>query len=912
MPMDAEQYALVKSLFAEVCDLPAPARSERLQALTDNSEVIALVLELLAQSQTRGVQVGAAVQQAMSFIATEELRIGDRLSAWTIIEAIGHGGMGSLYLVERNDGHFQQRAALKVLKGLAHAKSLELLARERQLLASLAHPNIARLLDGGATPAGHPWLVMEFIDGLAIDKYCATQRLNQDAILRLFVQACAAVAFAHRQLIVHCDLKPANLLVNKEGRPILLDFGIAKLIDSSGSVLAISPAYTPGYASPEQRRNEPVSIASDIYSLGVMLAELLKLAAPASRLRGRELAAIIALSSAENPADRYGSVDALTDDIERFLQQKPLRAMPNSARYRGEKLVRRHWRWLLAAVVFLMLISVFSAKLLIESERAQRAEIAALTERKAALAERDRAQQSEASARQISDFLVSIFEYSSVDANTGNVPTATLVAQALARLDTELSGQPGIQAELYAALSRVQRVMGNFVAAQASLRRAITLERTQSRPLTLSAMLQAMAKMQLADVAMKQALPEANEALQLALKYADPASEFLAEAYSVLGQIESALEHRAPAELALKNALRIRQMTDPKGAKAAESLQLLGRHFVAFQDYAAAVDTMQQGLVILKNLSGTDNDGYVGALGSLGAAYLAELKFDEAESTFRAALAIERKLYGDSARVAWSLSQLGNVINNAGRPLDSLAIFDEALEIGAKKFGPQSLSQAVLLNNQATACQHAGKESCAEKAYLASLSILNKLPGSKGTTPRISMNYGLFLMRTGRLTEALPLLQRNYQGIKANPTDRLEYAAEAVQALLECAILTGDLVQAERLAVEFAPLREKLRAADVTTQTRIDALLLARQGEFAPALAASLVAEAQYLKSYGSHDSRYWIVQIDRAELLAAQRDAGAHDQARVLATQIDAELRSRLAPEANAFKRLQRLLLPQ
>lgn len=920
--MRADQYALVKALFAELCDLPLPERTARLHQRTNDPEVIEFVCSLLEQSQTPAAQIAATVHKAMNLVATEELRTGDLLGAWKIVEPIGQGGMGSLFLVQRNDGHFQQRAALKVLKGIAHAKSLELLARERQLLASLAHPNIARLLDGGATPAGHPWLVMEFIDGVPIDQYCRAQKLDQAAILRLFVQACSAVAFAHRQLIVHCDLKPANLLVNTEGRPILLDFGIAKLIDSSGSVLAVSPAYTPGYASPEQRRSEPVTVASDIFSLGVMLKELLGGSAePQLRTNRstRELSAITRVCCADAPAARYRSVDALTDDIERYLQHLPLRAMPDLLGYRAEKLLRRRWPWLLAAAVFLLCITLFSARLILESQRAYRAEALAQSQRQLALAaqkkaqvERDRALQSEASARQISDFLVTMFEYSSPDAGTGAVPTEALVAQALKRIDSELAGQPATQAQLYAVLARVQRVMGNLEPARLSLQQAIALERAQNRPLVLSGMLHDLAKMELAAVEIERALAPAEESVQLALSVRSgaPESEALAETYSMLGQVQNALKHRAAAKSALNSALRIRQAIDPMSNETAESWQYLGLHLQESQDFDDAISAHAQSIKIRRSLAGTESDEFVGALDSLAGAYLEARQFESAESTLRESLAIQKRLYGDSARVAWALSQLGRVLNNSGRPLASLVLYKEALRIGAAKFGAQSVSQAVLLSNQASACLRAGMQACSEKSSLAALAIIAKLgPLVAANLSRPSMNYALFLLQIGRLDEAQPMLLANYRLQKANSVDNKDLLAEAVQALLRWAIAKKDLAQAQRYFDELAPLRAHLDATDATTQSKVDALMLAAQGKVKEAFAAFEVAQVSYLKTYGTHDARYWIMQLERAELLAAQADPALRKQAQVLAGEIATQLRLRMAPEANELKRVARLL---
>ena len=249
--------------------------------------------------------------------------------------------MGSVFLAERHDGHFQQRAAVKFLRGLPHSEALALFTRERQLLASLTHPNIARLLDGGATPQGQPYLVMEYVEGCHIDEHCRRGGLGVRAILVLFLTACNAVASAHRQMVIHCDLKPSNLLVDGHGRPVLLDFGIARLAEQVGADGAgegpgeerkeesSPPGFTPRYASPEQRAHARVSTASDVYSLGVLLGELLVDAADRGRLsalRRRELAAIVERARREDPAERYPTVDALTADLRSFLDQRPVRA----------------------------------------------------------------------------------------------------------------------------------------------------------------------------------------------------------------------------------------------------------------------------------------------------------------------------------------------------------------------------------------------------------------------------------------------------------------------------------------------------------------------------------------------------------------------------------------------------------
>ncbi len=204
-------------------------------------------------------------------------RVGRRIGAYVIIEQIGHGGMGEVYRAGRADGQFEKQVAIKLVRGgYDTASVLERFRHERQILASLDHPNIARLLDGGTTEDGIPYLVMELIEGIPIDEYCAGNQLGVTERLQLFMQVCSAVQYAHQRLVIHRDIKPGNILVTKEGVPKLLDFGIAKILDpASSSEATVAGPMTPEFASPEQIRGEPITTATDVYSLGVVLYRLL-------------------------------------------------------------------------------------------------------------------------------------------------------------------------------------------------------------------------------------------------------------------------------------------------------------------------------------------------------------------------------------------------------------------------------------------------------------------------------------------------------------------------------------------------------------------------------------------------------------------------------------------------------------
>jgi serine/threonine-protein kinase len=302
-------------------------------------------------------------QAAVQWLGSQ-LRPGDRLGAWTLLRPLGEGGMGRVFLAERSDGHYQQLAAIKLLLGWSGAEALARLTSERQILARLNHAHIAKLLDGGTTPSGQPYLVMEYADGDTIDAWCAQRQASLEDRLALFGAVCEAVAHAHRHLVIHCDIKPANALVNAEGRVMLLDFGIARL-EGQGNDAAVG--MTAGYASPEQAAGHAPGPPSDIFSLGRLLAELVRPVATGHRRA--ELAAIVARATAHEAERRYDSAGALQRDLRRLLAHQPVAAM-GSGVYLLRKGLRRHWPWVLAVGAALVLTSALTARVVRQLDHA--------------------------------------------------------------------------------------------------------------------------------------------------------------------------------------------------------------------------------------------------------------------------------------------------------------------------------------------------------------------------------------------------------------------------------------------------------------------------------------------------------------------------------------------------------------
>jgi eukaryotic-like serine/threonine-protein kinase len=335
----------VRTLFQSAIELPAVERGAFLDRLCTDAAVRAEVESLLAAHDTAGTFLEKSIWQLIDSNDPQRLA-GTAVGPYRLVRPLGHGGMGTVFLAVRDGADFEQRVAIKLVRGGAAGEALvRRFRQERQILAALEHPNIARLLDGGTTADGLPYLVMEYVDGVPVGEYC--RALPAAETLRVFLQLCDAVQHAHRNLVIHRDLKPGNVLVTANGVLKLLDFGIAKLT-TADRLRSDEPAtrmMTPEYASPEQIAGKPVTTASDVYSLGVLLFELLTGERPAGPgplpLRG-DLQNILGMALEEDPQRRYGSVEKFADDIRRHLGGHPVAARRPTFAYRASKFVRRN------------------------------------------------------------------------------------------------------------------------------------------------------------------------------------------------------------------------------------------------------------------------------------------------------------------------------------------------------------------------------------------------------------------------------------------------------------------------------------------------------------------------------------------------------------------------------------------
>ncbi len=495
--MDADRQHRIRAVFDEVVSLPSgPDRQARLDARTAGDPALRDDVDgLLAAHDAAGAFLERGPAVASLDDPSPDV-LGRRIGPYEVVREIGRGGMGAVFLGVRVDDRYRKQVAIKVVRAAVDRDLLDArFARERQILATLDHPDIARLIDAGTTASGLPYLVMDYVDGLPIDDYCERGQLTIDARLALFRRVCDAVQYAHAHLVVHRDLKPRNILVTADGTPKLLDFGIAKLLGSddatSAGLTAVTDTglrlMTPEYASPEQARGEAVTIATDVYSLGVVLFQLLTsqrpyrwtttrldeivkaicetpparpsaiAAEPAARLLRGDLDAIVLTALRKEPERRYASVSQLSEDLRLHLAGHPVVARTDAWSYRVGKFARRHRVGVVAAALVVISL-VTGLGIAVWQARVAR------EERRLADAQRARAERRFQDVRRLANSFLFTF-HDAIATLPGSTPARKLVVSTgleyLDSLAAESAGDPRLQEELAAAYDKVGDVQGS-------------------------------------------------------------------------------------------------------------------------------------------------------------------------------------------------------------------------------------------------------------------------------------------------------------------------------------------------------------------------------------------------------------------------------------------------------------------
>ncbi len=727
----SERWQRVQELFEGALDLPPEEREAYLRAEAgDDAELLAEVMSLLAADGAPVVdRLKGLVRDAASDLAeaTAFSWIGRTVGRYRLLEEIARGGMGTVYLAERADAAYEARVAIKFVRAsVAAPEVLRRFLAERQILADLRHPNIARLLDGGAADDGTPYLVMEYIDGEPIDDYADRHGLGVRERLLLFRKACDAVQHAHRRLVVHRDIKPSNILVSEDGTPKLLDFGVAKLLEPSGKeregptqTAMAGGLLTPAYASPEQVRGEPITTVADVYALGILLYKLLTGVLPygASTRRGTELAraileeppqppsraqarrvradgstepldrdldAILLTALEKEPSRRYPSVERLSDDIGRYLDRQPVLARPATRAYRLRKFVSRHRGAVLAGVGIVLVVVGLSAFYTARLAR-----------------ERDLARQETRKSEQVTAFLERLFSVSDPSEARGTTITAREVLDsAVQRVPTELADEPEVQAALLYTLGNVYTSLGLNRDARPILERGLALrlrsggdEPPSSAEFLwrLGSVATDLGQFDSAAVLIRSAIAGLDAdpsraagavAARVNLVAALRRSGRLNEADSVvLDAVDRA--RRSGSDTLLASALdaRVSVLLNRREAVEAEPL---------------AREAWERNV----NAKGEDDPVTITSLNNLGQALYLQSKLTDAEPIMRRVLALRRRVMGDanpSTGLAWN--NLSALLQAQGRSEEAEEAARQALAIWRKSYGEDHQRVATVMSN---------------------------------------------------------------------------------------------------------------------------------------------------------------------------------------------------------------------
>lgn len=762
--MDAERWQRLQDLFKAARAMPPSGRDAFIaRAGADDPALAAELKRLLANDADTDTVPALLAQAAQQLVdAGPPALAGRLLGPWRLVAHLADGGMGAVYRAERADGQYEQPAAVKLLRtDRVSADARERLAQERQILARLQHPNIARLLDGGTTPEGQPYLVMAHVDGEPIDTWCHARGLSTEARLRLFLPVCEAVDYAHRNLVVHRDLKPSNILVDREGRPQLLDFGIAKLQAAGDEALTRSGErlLTPSHASPEQVTGGPISTATDIYALGVLLYDLLvgqrpheatggnpaalaraivetdparpsqALAGAATssrrlarfRQRGEQIAAdrlvrelrgdldtIVLMALRKEPERRYASARELAEDIERHLAHRPVRARPDTLAYRSAKLLRRHPLAVPASALALLLAvagtTTFTWRLADERDRAQAAEQQARTA----------AEQ----ARLAAQFSRSLLENTSANKRAARqVSVLDLLRDARQRVKAELASQPAVAIRVRLALGVALHSWGAY------------------------------------DEAEQETLAALDDARAAGVDD----ERLAAEALSLLGTVTH-------DQGRLEDSLRWTQQAEQRWRTVGTAAERAS----ALSDVALALNGLR--------------------------------RRNEAEPVFRAALAQMRLAHaGDHDDVAWLLNNLAWGLHAMGRLDEAAPVYEEALAM-QHRLGTPLVTRSLTQANMAGLALDRGDLDAAERGFGEVLQQDESVYGTRGhaAVARMQGLLARVALIRGDVEQALALSGEALETNRRLLGDRHRWTAMARKSLADALLAAGRLDDAAR------------------------------------------------------------------------------------------------------------------
>ena len=806
-PSPKPSWARVRELLDKALDHPVDERSRVVAEEASDPELERAVLSMLAayEDETEPFARALDVQKMVG----EGWREGDEIGAYRLIDRVGEGGMGTVFIAQRADDAYSKKVAIKLIRrGWASDEEIRRFRSERQILADLEHPSIARLLDGGETKNGQPFLVMEFVDGQPIDAFCRQQELGLEERLGLFLEVCRAVQFAHQSLIVHRDLKPSNILVTagdgEGGRVKLLDFGIAKILEPGGFAGPVqktrtgSMPMTPAYASPEQVSGQPITTATDVYSLGMLLYLLLTgdlpyrfsghdlpaiveavvfrdVTAPSHRLRklltrsdegatkpprsisqrtlSGDLDAIVLKALAKEPAQRYATAEQLADDLERHLQHQPVRARRDTLIYRAGKFLYRYRLGLIAATVTfsILVLAIF----------------ALLRQQKDLVDERNHALEQRRRAETVTGYLTELFELPDPGRSLGTQVTAReLLDKSSRTIDSELADQPKLLPELLGVLAKTYKGLGQYDEAQVLVERAVSLIRQHSNDRDAADQDLIGPLLALVELLADQGRYEAARGVsaEVLARLHEPSTreerERVVRCLILRGSIDSRLGRHVSSSEGLHQALDLaRELADDE--LTAEGLEHLGVLRDSESEFEAAGDLFRQALELRRQIH-DQRHPRVAQLESRLASVEAKVDPQAGEQALRQAVADQRRLFGgDHPVLAYSINNLAIAVMKRGALEEAETLYRQTLDMEQAVYGDSHPSIAATLNNLAEVRAAEGDVEEAELLFRQALAMLEEELGPRHPDTALCLtNLGRLMLERGELQKATPLFVR--------------------------------------------------------------------------------------------------------------------------------------------------------
>jgi serine/threonine-protein kinase len=811
-------------VFDEAVLVPQHERSSWLEHTCQDAPDILREVELLLQSHDMlGNFLEPPERSSPSAIST---LAGKRIGAYRIVSVIGEGGMGTVYKAVRDYGHVQKQVAIKVVRGvLVNEGIIERFELERETLARLQHPNIAQLLDGGTTDDGLPYVVMEYVEGVPLDKYCDDHSLDVTTRLQLFRTICGAVHYAHQNLVVHRDLKPGNILVDDSGAPKLLDFGVAKILDASQQVEASDMTkaglrfITPEYASPEQLRNENITTKSDVYSLGILLFKLLTGQRPydfgtqlpheisravfeqvppkpstivvkasasslpvgvhlqkLSRQLSGDLDNIILKALEKNHEKRYSSVEHLSEDIRRHLAGLPVSARSATFGYRAAKFIGRHKIGVAAATAIVLLLVGGIATALWQANKATK---------------------EAAKAEQITAFLQEMLSSADPAKSGKDVTVVQTLDRAAERVDKELGTQPEIAASVLHTMGETYLSLGQYDKAERDFRRSLALRervfgREHEEIATLLHSLAFLAQLRTQHAA-------ADSLYQLAIvmhKRTTPNPD--RHLFSMLSDYCTLLRERheiAKALATIREAL----------AFAKDATGLSGREYsIALSNYASALkdngdnvradSVYRHALNIMKQELGTEHIDVAQTMNNFALVLIQEGKDDEAEDLLRQSLDIRKKVLGDShPEVALGMTNLAGMALKRNNIAEAEQLSSDALRLFRTTVNPDNLRLSSSLMFLGRIANMRGNVSQAESLLTEALTMRKSiLPPNHYGVVGVEAELGKTRLLQKRYAEAERILVHAHNTLSATMGRNHSATIAATRYLVELYTKTGN------------------------------------------------------------------------------------------------------------------------